>query len=94
MAFAYNDKFIISVGVKDTHCLVLHSVDFGNAIKPTNCRTHSTNKIIVQDVVNDVLTWVTVGTKGSLILWQIVFDPEFPNTEVRFMVADVPNEDL
>lgn len=72
MSFGYQDKLLISVGVKDTHCLVLHSVEYGNAIKPTNCRTHATNKIVVQESKDDsVLTWVTLGTKGSLILWQI-----------------------
>jgi hypothetical protein len=104
LAFGLSDKLIVSVGVKDTHCLVLHSVEFGNAIKPTNCRTHSTNKIIVQDGPEDMLTWVTVGTKGSLILWQICFESDsdvdreikedFPNTEVRYMVVDMPTEEL
>lgn len=104
LAFGLNDKLIISVGVKNTHCLVLHSVEYGNAIKPTNCRTHSTNKIVVKDGPEDILTWVTVGTKGSLILWQICFETDvdidreikedFPNTEVRYMVVEMPTEEL
>lgn len=106
VAFGLRDKLIISVGVKDTHCLVLHSVEYGNAIKPTNCRGHSTNKIIVQEDSKDTnaLMWVTVGNQGSVNFWQIAFDEncnvdaeirdDFPSTDVMSLTVDMPNDEL
>lgn len=47
VAFAYSDKILISVGVKESNFLVLHSVEHGNSLRATDCRNHSTNKIIV-----------------------------------------------
>jgi hypothetical protein len=76
----------------------MHSVEYGNSIRPTNCRTHSTNKIIVKTESEDdgILRWITVGTQGSLIMWQVSFEgldaddeikDDFPNTEVLFRVV-------
>lgn len=76
----------------------MHSVEHGNSIRPTNCRTHSTNKIIVKTESEDdgILRWITVGTQGSLIMWQVSFEgldadneikDDFPNTEVLFRVV-------
>lgn len=70
IAFGLKDKLILSVGVAtNNHCLVFHSVENGNAIKPTDFNAYSTNKILVKEEddknsENNDLNWVTLGSKG------------------------------
>lgn len=110
MAFGYKDKLLFSVGVKEVNCLAVHSVEYFNVVYSANIMSHTTNKIVVQasdDAAKDErVTWVTLGNQGSLILWEIMFDPtvnvekeireSFPNTEVQKFdyTSQCPNEEL
>lgn len=106
IAFGFQDKLLISSGVQESNCLVLHSVEYGNVLQPKNLSAESTNKIIVKEDNGDsnVLEWVTVGSKGSLTFWLIQFDAncnvdleiknDFPNTKVRNSDIEMPTEEL
>ncbi len=89
LAFSNDSRYMVSVGVQKENTLAVWNLSEGLVRKSAVVKCHSVNQVRVDPYVeNGVMQFVTVGGKGSIILWRM----DILNQQLQFFEVPSPEE--